>query len=621
LAVWLFCRPYLGIRHDARIYVGRALADLHPASLGGQIAFDHDGQSAFSVFPVLMRAAVSWLGPGPAAIVLTAAGLGLWIAAAAWLFSRYARGAVLWACLACLAGLSLDYGGYSVFGAAEPFVTPRLFSEAAGLAALAALAGGRKAGFFAGVAVSAILHPIMALPVAGIGFVMLVAEDSRWLGLIGAGAVAVGAGVALKLPLIGRATESFDPAWLGVIVERSPYLFPRYWLALDWSLLALQAGMVTIGAFVAERRLRLLLLAAMATTAAGVALTAIWPSVLVVQLQPWRAQWLLAVLAAGMLPVTASGLAVRGRGCGALIPLLLLAWLTSDSPVGVAVCAGILALLLAARAQPLPAILTPALWIVWAIAAAGVALVAVRTHLALFAGLPASEAWSLDALAGIGLQSILLPALAVAVVVASGDLRTRGAWALALAAALAGVAAFAPMWDARSAVVRAREAGKGAAALRGIVSRGSVLWISGDGASWLWTGRPEWWNQIQGAGVVFDRALALEWRRRADAVSAAGVVRQPIWRATRPEGPRAAWLTTGRALVNLCRTRNGPDWVVAPIGRVDGGLAPDAVPPFLSVWRAPATEYRFHESDRSWVAIRDYGVMSCARIEAWPGGR
>jgi hypothetical protein len=153
------------------------------------------------------------------------------------------------------------------------------------------------------------------------------------------------------------------------------------------------------------------------------------------------------------------------------------------------------------------------------------------------------------------------------------------------------------------------------------MAAGSVLWIGGDGASWLWTGRPEWWSQIQGAGMVFDRTLALEWKRRSDAVSAVGLARQPIWRPQRAKAPRTELLTTEQALVDLCHTPDGPDWVVAPIGRVDGGVAPDAVPPFLSVWRAPGTEYRLREADRRWVAIQDYGFASCARIEEWPGGR
>ena len=146
------------------------------------------------------------------------------------------------------------------------------------------------------------------------------------------------------------------------------------------------------------------------------------------------------------------------------------------------------------------------------------------------------------------------------------------------------------------------------------MTSGSVQWTGGGGPSWLWTGRPEWWSQIQGAGVVFDRALALEWKRRADAALAAGLADQADWRSPRAETARAVSPATERGVVDLCRTGNGPDWVVAPIARVDGGVSPDAVPSFLSVWRAPATEYRLGQADRRWVAIRDYGFASCERI-------
>jgi hypothetical protein len=66
-AFWALTHPYARIIHDARIYIGRVMADLDPAGLGRDLMFVHDGQFAFSLFPLLIRGLVAHLGPGAAA--------------------------------------------------------------------------------------------------------------------------------------------------------------------------------------------------------------------------------------------------------------------------------------------------------------------------------------------------------------------------------------------------------------------------------------------------------------------------------------------------------------------------------------------------------------------------
>ena len=75
----LLLHPYEGIDGDARIYVGRALADLDPDGVGRDLMFTHDGQSRFSLFPVVLRALVGTLGPGPAALAVSLVGLITWL--------------------------------------------------------------------------------------------------------------------------------------------------------------------------------------------------------------------------------------------------------------------------------------------------------------------------------------------------------------------------------------------------------------------------------------------------------------------------------------------------------------------------------------------------------------
>jgi len=135
LTFFLLGRPYFGIRHDARIYVGRAEADLGRNGMAHDLMFAHDGQSRFSIFGALFRPMVEHLGSGTAAMLATGAGLAIWLAAVTALLSRFCRGAALWAGVVALGVFPGFYAG--VLAYAEPFITPRLFAEALVCLALA----------------------------------------------------------------------------------------------------------------------------------------------------------------------------------------------------------------------------------------------------------------------------------------------------------------------------------------------------------------------------------------------------------------------------------------------------------------------------------------------------
>ena len=54
--------PFGGITGDAKIYIGRALADIDPDNVGRDLMFRLDGQSGFTVFRPLARWLVAHLG-------------------------------------------------------------------------------------------------------------------------------------------------------------------------------------------------------------------------------------------------------------------------------------------------------------------------------------------------------------------------------------------------------------------------------------------------------------------------------------------------------------------------------------------------------------------------------
>ena len=44
---------------------------------------------------------------------------------------------------------------------------------------------------------------------------------------------------------------------------------------------------------------------------------------------------------------------------------------------------------------------------------------------------------------------------------------------------------------------------------------GEILWLQGSTEPWAWLRRPHWLGDIQGAGIVFSRDMAMLYRERA----------------------------------------------------------------------------------------------------------
>jgi hypothetical protein len=603
LAVFLLARPYFGIRHDARIYVGRAEADLGRNGMANDLMFAHDGQSKFSIFGSLFRPLVEHLGSAQAALLATMAGLAFWLAAAAFLASRFCRGAAWWAALVALAALPAFYVGVLAYG--EPFITPRMFAE--GLVCLSlALALDRR--WIAGgglMLLAAALHPIMTAPAVAAFGLMLALQDRRWLILAGLAAGAALAAAFAGLPLIERLVIPMDPAWLQMLQQRSAYLFPSLWSASAWAMLARQSVTLAVAASFLPGRTRALALVVLTVGAAGVLISVLAPTVLIVQLQLWRGQWMVALLSTALLPFVLAQLWRDGPGGRLAAALLAVAWGAADPPLaGPAAAALALALRFVPQARALPPLAWRAGWAVAGLLLARAALVAAVAAVA-NTGAPGADGLIVRMLYSEAL-GVIAVALAVAAILrhdAAGRIAARP-WAVALAALL--LVAGACVWDAQSDWTRARDSSAGAAALRAQLPPGEIFWLGGDGRSGPWTGRPEWWSVNEGASSVFDRTLALEWRRRHQALVRAGLSTPKLEMVEVGDKPRP--ILTRAALDMVCRTPRGPAAIVAPAERT----APDLRPAASLVWRAPASP-----SGKPADAV--FLVFPCVGTSARPG--
>ena len=611
--LFLLSHPYSGIVHDAELYVARAVADTGSDALARDILFAHDGQSAFSLFPRLNAALVSLLGPDLAAIAVTLTGLFAWFGGLAAFASGFARGRLLWACIVCAAVVPGFYG--QVFRYAEPFATPRLPAEALVLLGLAALLAGRAALSAATLVAAAPLHPIMAAPGVAIWLLVKARGDRRWLALPLAGLVLLVLAAACGLPVAERLFRLMNPAWAEALSVNA-YLFPSRWAETGWTEAGVRAATVLLAIrFVAGRTAKATLAAILLVGFAGTALAAVaadrWLVVLVTQVQPWRALWLVALAGALVLPLVALGLWRSGRGGQVALACLASAWLTAPiSPVGGVAAALALALAFADAKRP-DLFSRAAAVVVWTATGALAALCLGQRILVLVPVL-ATRPPDADILTHLWLFWVVsIPIALAAILVAARRTCPIGIVPAGVGAAfLLGAAALA--WNDRPPLGRVLDRHRPDPELLRLLpaSPGEVLWLrNGAGLAWKLAGRANWASYLQGAAIVFSPELGRVWLERMDRLVAAGLA---------DGSDRRPWSEVGgqvlrpdsAAFAAFCAAPDAPDAVVAPL---DGSVAlPDGVPTRTYVLPSPRDELRAGEGSLRWVRTTSYAVVDCA---------
>lgn len=532
LGLWLLVRPWLGLRHDGRLYAVQALHRLYPAQFQHDLYFLYGSQDAFTLFSPLYAQAIAVLGLERAACLLQALGSACWLAAAAWLLRCFLRGQAFWLGLACLVLLPSDYGPTpAVFTLGEPFPTPRLFAEACGMLALALTLRGRWPWGAAVLAVGVLLHPLMAHGVALVGLLYLVKGRGRAVALAAtAGALLFGAAALLGIAPFNRLLLVMDEAWLAPVTAMAPMVTWEAWHASEWaSRSAVAFSLVMAAAWLSEGwRARFYYCLALA---GAIGLLASWlgtgavHNLLLIQVQPWRVLWLVQLGSSMALAWLLASFWQRGRSYRLLLLAMVVGVLTRDYFGGaLAALAGaglcllhrrpaapdisarryllLLVLLLAPASQWLAQIVADAL-------DAGALLSEVTLQ-------PAWRTWC-DALLVDG--AAVLPGAASLLAVwhwagcARRAPRTAAAM-LAVAWLAAGLG-----WNAVRLAGAERISAPAQQAVRErflphIPPQAVVYWENDVRASWFLLRRASYASSVQLAGLAFNRGTALEGERR-----------------------------------------------------------------------------------------------------------
>lgn len=563
-ALWLLGRRYAGIVQDASLYLLQGLRKLDPRAFETDLFFAYGSQDAYTVFPQLYAALIDLAGIGSAAMLVTVVGQAAFAGASLALIFHVAKGPAVWWSLALLAVMSGYYGGVGTLRLAEPFATARSLAEPLVLAAFACTLAARHRTTFALLAAAMFLHPLVAAP--GIAAALAWHAFTRHPLLRSAALLAaLTAVVALAW---NKLAIPLDPPWLAVVLDRSPHLFVSQWLPPDWSRLLWGLCVAWLAVRFVDLPARRLVLAIAAAATAGVA--ASWVAVdlldsaMAAAMQMWRAHWLLHVLAILLVPVAAAGLWQSGNAARTAAACLAASCCFGRAELPAAAILALAAVALDVSERRAPRWMGQrlhrgALLAVLGAASVGLLLeVQSRLPLVYVAMQFSAGSGYLHAAASVG---GLLP---IAALLWLGAYSRFATVALALAAAL--FAASVAAWDARAPWPRFVEwAATGENPFRAAMApRATVYWPGAYGKAWIALGKPSWISVDQGAGVVFNRATAIEYAERERASAGLRLAAENCAMAE-SSGCRIAALPAR----SLCERRDGPDHLVLT-ARIDG---------------------------------------------------
>jgi hypothetical protein len=617
--VFVLSRSHRDLVRDAYIYLGRALADLDPNGVGRDLMFVHDGQFDFSLFRFLTTAMVELFGPGAGAEILVIMAALAWFFAAAAFARQFASGAAVWAVVIFAILLPASYGAPHLFSFAELVAIPRPFAEALVLAGLAALAARRDGVCLGCLIAAAFLHPIMAFAGFGVFLAVLGLEDQRWFWFCAfTGALLVLAGV-LGVPVLDRLFTAIDASLKSLHELRSPYLFPSIWPAESFAPLIVQATTIAIAAHFQQGRSWRILAAIIAVGFGGIAIAAIlgdWlSSLLIVQAQPWRTAWLMAVAGAMAFGVCAVELWRRGPSGRMVLALLALCW-SFNTRLGVSGPAAILALCLHFGANRFAPLLKPqyvrAAWI-FAVVLATIWNVRLLAYPWQFA---------VAAPAGYGdLDSVLMKGLAFPVCALAAYfaiVKPRIGPLVSGACVVLLLAAVGWFWDPRPLAQRMMEQTRAPPDIMRLIDQrqGEVLWIDGGAEAWVVIGRPQWASSVQGGPSVFSSSLAAEWRKRMQILIDLRLAdRKSLAPWSAPESADPPQLSQ-EGVRRLCAREDAPAWIIASL---EHGKEPPAGIE-MTPWRLPEPLFQLTKGDGeyNWKRVDALGIVPCAGHERLP---
>ncbi len=529
-ALWICTRPYRGVRQDAILYLAQVFDRLSPSIYGGDLFFLFGSQDRYSAFSIAVAPLVRLLGVTTTEVALLYLAQLVFLAGVARLLDHIGLKAWRWPALLVLACAPHVYGGDGRLGFAEPFLTARTLAEPLAVWAAVWLLQRRWIPAAIAAIVGAAMHPLIVLPVMAVAWINLCLRDRRWLWLL-LGVPLVGALAFAGLAPFDALLQRYDPEWWGIVSVRNAPVFVTRWGLADGQSIALDFALLGIAwRFAAEPEQARLWLSTLLAAAVLMIITILGADVghdvLITQLQQWRVLWWAHLMVLALAPWLVATLwrGERTHKVAALAVVLSLlaigANLTTAWVFGVALALGLFAH--RRRIQ----ISTPMFRIVVGTFFLAGAAISVILFVADVKALAADG----DRLAGLASYRVLFAVPAVSLLIGGTVLWLQVRLPLAAAGLLAlGMLAIAGTgWDQRSEWATYIEADRSASRpFDANVAPGSeVYWIDDVKATWFGLHARSFMSDDQAGGLLFNRATAIEYVRRAEAFAPLGAQRE-----------------------------------------------------------------------------------------------
>ena len=506
---WLVARPYLGIRHDAMLYTAQALHQIWPSIFSQDVFFAHGSQDSYSVFSSVIAWLFEQLGVAAAEAYVPLVFHALLLLAAGWLLraSKVLSDFEVWLGLLALAAFPHLYDGQSIFAFAEPFLTARTVAEPLCLLAMGLLLNRRLLAAGVTVALAAIVHPLITLPVLLVGWICLCVGNRRWIWAACLLPVPVALGFLGVAPF-DQLLARYDTLWWAEVLDRNTQVLLGHWPMVGWQTVLFDLALLALASTMLGDYLKTLCRSTILATAALMVFSFIGAdlmhNVLITSLQLWRVMWFTHLLALLMLPLVLLRIAICKPLGLMTASAVFLAAASLCWPAGWALGAwAALSLMLHYRKEKVSPAYVKAgtLASMAAVVALGLAVGTFNAEIA--RGREAVSATS------VALAFLTTPAAVIAAALAllwavnrPKRFRVLAGTALALSAGVA-----AANWDRRADWQRYLESSlnRPHPFQKFIGERQQVYWHDNVLANWLLLKRPSYYSELQGAGQLFNR--------------------------------------------------------------------------------------------------------------------
>jgi len=415
------------------------------------------------------------------------------------------------------------YGGFNNLGYAEPFLTARSFSECFALLSLAFLIRGQLLSAAILVTLSAVIHPLIAIPCGLIIWVSLCIRDFRWMWLSLSGLLPLTLALAKVTPF-SDLFKSYDDVWFDIISTPNTLCFPLSWAPRDWTsygfdLLLLNFAVCFTPVGRAHDLLKSVIVVSIVCTGTAVVVADGLHNVLLTSLQLWRAQWLSHWLAIASFPIICVQLWRERCATSRASALLLACGVLCLPSVFSSLGAGALATLIYRFRQRLE-IGRTTLGVLWIATLSSALLLTVRQVLSTRQAIDLNFFKAAPNPFGIGQSAISLTlvifVLCIVPFFLSANTRLRR---LSIPLALALLCFSLLNWDRRTDWDHYRESfSKVGLWEEKIPPHALVYWYGEVVEPWVMLHRATFFSGDDSGGLLFHRQTAIEFQRRSEIV-------------------------------------------------------------------------------------------------------